>query len=275
MRLVYKHNHEHHFKIITYPDGQYNVELDMNYFNNVKEPIEIICSIRNFSELEIFLALIAALHKHDFIVRLIDFKYMFGMRSDRSFALGQPNYFRDVLAPILNNLRPRLSFYYPHSEIAMRALNYGSGFSHAKITYEPNCFVIGADQNSLWCDLLALTDTPHFLKKRTPEGIDIYLPSHAVKQIEELPDHMPLLIKDDLCDGGATFIAIAEYLQMHFPERKRYLFVAHGLFTKGVNHVLQHWDKVITTNSYQEFPQNPNDPLHIPKDKFEVIDVWK
>lgn len=71
---------------------------------------------------------------------------------------------------------------------------------------------------------------------------------------------------DDLCDGGATFIAIAEYLESHFSNRLRYLFVAHGLFTKGVDHVATHFDKVITTNSFQEFETHP---------RLEVIDVWK
>jgi hypothetical protein len=53
---------------------------------------------------------------------------------------------------------------------------------------------------------------------------------------------------------------------MHFPERKRYLFVAHGLFTKGIIHVAENWDKLITTNSYQENKSNGQ--------AIEVIDVW-
>lgn len=48
----------------------------------------------------------------------------------------------------------------------------------------------------------------------------------------ELPD-LPLLIVDDICDGGGTFIALAQVLR----ERTRkplYLYVTHGLFTKGL-----------------------------------------
>ena len=102
MKLIYKHNQEHHFKIIKYPDGQQNVELDMEYFNDPKSPIDIICSVRNFSELELLLSLCAALRKNDFYIASIQFNYLFGMRSDRAFHIGQPNYFRDVLAPIIN-----------------------------------------------------------------------------------------------------------------------------------------------------------------------------
>jgi ribose-phosphate pyrophosphokinase len=59
------------------------------------------------------------------------------------------------------------------------------------------------------------------------------------------------LIVDDICDGGFTFIGIAEEL------RKKnagdiYLFVTHGIFSKGFIQLLESFKKVYTTNSFGE-----------------------
>lgn len=54
----------------------------------------------------------------------------------------------------------------------------------------------------------------------------------------ELPD-LPLLIVDDICDGGGTFIALAEALRRSTAQ-PLFLYVTHGLFTKGLQ-PLQPW----------------------------------
>lgn len=43
----------------------------------------------------------------------------------------------------------------------------------------------------------------------------------------------PLLIVDDICDGGGTFIGLAEVLRKQ-TKQPLYLYTTHGLFTKGV-----------------------------------------
>lgn len=268
MNVVYKHGVGKHFEITTYPDGQQNVQLDLSYFNNPKEPITIQCSIRDFKELEVLCCLVAAFRKNDFHIQKIDFKYLFGMRSDRAFLPGQPNYFRDVLAPIINQLGvPRLSLLYPHSQVSLSSLN-NEQWEMKHCDYEHKCFCIGADKSArinVWFDWNEVTPTV-FHKMRLTDGIiHVELADKIYNELKKTDEFTPILIYDDLCDGGATFIAIADYLKENFPERKRFLFITHGLFTKGVSHVSAHYDKVITTNSYQEFADH---------DKLEVIDVW-
>jgi ribose-phosphate pyrophosphokinase len=38
---------------------------------------------------------------------------------------------------------------------------------------------------------------------------------------------------DDICDGGMTFIKIAEALTTQYNIKELSLYVSHGLFTKG------------------------------------------
>lgn len=70
---------------------------------------------------------------------------------------------------------------------------------------------------------------------------------------EPLPKaEKPYLIVDDICDGGGTFMGLAEATGLA-PEDV-HLYVSHGVFSKGSVRLGQHFGKVITTNSY--YPQS-------------------
>lgn len=59
-----------------------------------------------------------------------------------------------------------------------------------------------------------------------------------------------LLIVDDICDGGATFIAVAKYLRNVIERPHISLCVTHGIFSKGRDHLLNNGiDAIYTTNS--------------------------
>lgn len=56
-----------------------------------------------------------------------------------------------------------------------------------------------------------------------------------------------LLVLDDICDGGRTFIELAALTK---GAKKVELAVTHGLFTKGVEVVAKHFHHVYTTDSW-------------------------
>jgi ribose-phosphate pyrophosphokinase len=62
------------------------------------------------------------------------------------------------------------------------------------------------------------------------------------------------LIVDDICDGGATFLELAEQIRTVFPDnhQKLDLCVTHGIFSKGVHALMGEFNYVITTNSYSQ-----------------------
>ena len=59
------------------------------------------------------------------------------------------------------------------------------------------------------------------------------------------------VISDDICDGGFTFIKIAEQLKEKNVEQI-VLFVTHGIFSKGLDVFDGLIDQVITTNSFDQ-----------------------
>jgi ribose-phosphate pyrophosphokinase len=58
------------------------------------------------------------------------------------------------------------------------------------------------------------------------------------------------LVVDDICDGGGTFIGLADAICVQEPLVRLSLFVSHGLFTNGAIHYLrQRYERLITTDS--------------------------
>lgn len=66
------------------------------------------------------------------------------------------------------------------------------------------------------------------------------------------------IIIDDLCDGGGTFIGIADKLQMD--RSKLALYVSHGIFSKGLEGLSKYFGTILTTNSWTKFLDNYNNP---------------
>jgi ribose-phosphate pyrophosphokinase len=62
----------------------------------------------------------------------------------------------------------------------------------------------------------------------------------------------PVLVIDDLCDGGGTFIGIAQELRKAGITQPLYLYVSHGIFSKGLEVLFQHFDQIFTTNSFDQ-----------------------
>ena len=59
------------------------------------------------------------------------------------------------------------------------------------------------------------------------------------------PAGKPALVIDDICDGGATFIALSEQIVTNNTlDGPLYLYVSHGIFSKGVGRVAEHYDHV-------------------------------
>jgi len=64
------------------------------------------------------------------------------------------------------------------------------------------------------------------------------------------PGHKVLLL-DDLCDGGATFISVAKALREVEKDITIHLFTTHGIYSKGREHLLKNGiDHLYCTNSY-------------------------
>ena len=51
------------------------------------------------------------------------------------------------------------------------------------------------------------------------------------------------LIVDDICDGGRTFLEAAKILKEE-TTGKLFLYVTHGIFSKGIDELLEHYEHI-------------------------------
>ncbi len=101
-----------------------------------------------------------------------------------------------------------------------------------------------------------------FLKERTDDGL---VRTNYIEDISTVKGKN-VLINDDICDGGRTFINAAQILKKH-GAKNIYLYVSHGIFSNGLQTLKNNGiDHVYTTNSYCRLPSN---------DFLTVIDIFK
>jgi ribose-phosphate pyrophosphokinase len=68
--------------------------------------------------------------------------------------------------------------------------------------------------------------------------------------VQEIPADLkdkPLLVVDDICDGGGTFLGLGEKLKEQGARAD--LYVTHGLFTKGTGVLSKVYDNIYTTDT--------------------------
>ena len=74
--------------------------------------------------------------------------------------------------------------------------------------------------------------------------------------IDPIPRGRSFLIVDDICDGGGTFIPLASELGGR--DHKVELYITHGIFSKGTQILLDHFDTIYTTDSFYEGQSDRN-----------------
>jgi ribose-phosphate pyrophosphokinase len=72
----------------------------------------------------------------------------------------------------------------------------------------------------------------------------------GLKLLDEVPKSAYLLVLDDICDGGRTFIEVAQAITAVSEPLTLDLAVTHGLFTKGAGVVADFYDTIYTTDSF-------------------------
>ncbi len=73
------------------------------------------------------------------------------------------------------------------------------------------------------------------------EGFHIENPE--LLQDEDFKD-FPLVVMDDLCDAGGTFVGIANKIREVNPDRKLAIYVTHMVNPKGITTLSENYDEV-------------------------------
>ena len=70
--------------------------------------------------------------------------------------------------------------------------------------------------------------------------------------VPDIGDAEAILIVDDICDGGGTFKGLAAEIRKQKPGVALFLYVTHGIFSKGYLAMLDDFDHVYTTDTFEQ-----------------------
>jgi len=59
-----------------------------------------------------------------------------------------------------------------------------------------------------------------------------------------------MLILDDICDGGGTFIGAAKVIKEKYKNATLNLYTTHGIYSKGMEELYRYFGNIYTTDSY-------------------------
>ncbi len=242
------------FKSFTFPSGfEEHIKLP-KVLNN-----ELLITTRIKTSDDIMLLLMAtdAAKRSGVLEIQLFIPYFPYARQDRQMVKGEPLSLK-VFADLINSQGYSKVFIYDvHSETTLALVNNSIGINNhdfvSKILNEKsNYYIVSPDAGSYkkiftLCQHLKYTDEIIICNKIRDVS------NGEIKKITVSHDNLngkDCYIIDDICDGGGTFIFLANELKKRNCG-KIYLVVSHGIFSKGFD-ILHGIDHIYTTNSFND-----------------------
>jgi len=266
-------------KKTKFPDGQQSMTItDVSLvasagLNNYI--IEIESHLNSFADLELIICANKAIKEISNSVRVnLYVPYFLGARSDRKFSDGSINYIKEVIAPIINSQNfDRVIVLDPHSDVLEACINrfskisntdlvefalgeiYGTGFKS-----EYGKFALVSPDGGSLKKIYDLVDSLKYrnqivIASKHRDLTTGQIVSTEVHLTEEQKD-LDMIIVDDICDGGRTFIELSKSLRTAGATGRIYLIVTHGIFSAGMRVLNPHFAGIFSTNSIVDM----NDP---------------
>lgn len=247
------------YTISHFPDGE--VQITLEEFSR-KDDIEVLCRITSAEELFLLMQVNDILTRQG-VEWSLEIYYLMGMRMDRVMDFNRP-FTLSIIADIIKSFScDRVSVLEAHSNRTLSLLGCSEMGSAI-----PKELTIGCPEFSEKYTLVLPDEGAHkrlfkFLKRFNISAIvckkkrDVatgHLTGFEITNPEDvLKASKPLMIVDDLCDGGGTFCGIAAEIRKVRPDAKLNIFVIHMVNPKGVENLSKNFDHVWFTNSYNDW----------------------
>lgn len=238
------------YKVVKFPDGELHLELDSL---NRKEPVAVKCRITNSDELFLMMQLHDVLKRQCIEVDIIEIYYLMGMRCDRLFDMNRP-FTLSLVSDVINAFGARcVCLYEPHSDRALRLIKNSSRccmteFLVGKLRDRDKYFLVAPDKGA--SERYLGFDFSVICQKHRDEATG-NLTGFSARPLTNVSDRS-LLVVDDLCDGGGTFVGLAPKLRELAPKSLS-LLVTHAVQRAGIDRVAAYYDKVFITDTYKDW----------------------
>ena len=242
------------FESFTFSGGEPHIKINSNFDKSLC--ITVTHRIHSFNDLGLLCLAVDALQRMGGKLETLIIPYFPAARQDRVMVKGEPLSVK-VYANIVNSLNfDKVIVFDAHSEVTPAVLN--------NCEVIPNHVFIQKVIQEIGKDVLLISPDGGALKKiyKVSEflgGIEVIECSKnrdvktgkltGFKVYADDLRNKDCLIVDDICDGGGTFIGLAEELK-NKNAGKLYLAVSHGIFSKGFEN-LKCFEKIFTTDSFE------------------------
>lgn len=252
------------FESFIFSGGECHIKLLEDIPTEVSKVI-ITQRITQSSDVMLILLAKDALERKGVRVFELVIPYMPYARQDRQCAMGE-SFSLNVFSDIINSQNfEKVTIFDAHSDV-------GPALLHRSVNIDNSEYVKQAikhlGKSKASSDMVLISPDAGSNKKCNKLFSDLKMFNKLVKcdKIRDLDtgklsgfavfaddlEGAPCIMVDDICDGGGTFIGLAEELK-----RKNagplYLFVSHGIFSKGFKELTQVFDMIYTTNSFKDF----------------------
>lgn len=242
------------FESFVFSGGEPHIKINPAFDRS--SPIIITHRLNSFNDLGLLCVAVDALHRMDAILDTLIIPYFPAARQDRVMVKGEPLSVK-VYADIINSFNfKKVIVFDAHSEVTPAVIN--------NCEVIPNHLFIQKVLQSIKEDLLLISPDGGALKKiyKVSEflgGIEVVecsksrdVKTGALQSFKVYSNDLngkSCLIVDDICDGGGTFIGLANELK-NKNAGKLFLAVSHGIFSKGFEG-LNCFEKIFTTDSFR------------------------
>jgi ribose-phosphate pyrophosphokinase len=243
------------FERFIFSGGEPHIKIKPDF--NMNQTVTITHRLNSFNDLGLLLIAVDALRRMHVKDINLFIPYFPAARQDRVMIKGEPLTVK-VYADVLNALHlNKITVFDAHSEVTPALVNNCEAITNHRFIQNvlkkigQDCLLISPDGGALKkiykvSEYLGGLPVIECSKSRDVttgqlKGFKVYADDLQGKNC---------LIVDDICDGGGTFIGLAEELK-----KKNcgdiYLAVSHGIFSKGFDSFKPAFKKIFTTDSFQ------------------------
>ena len=263
LNLVDQEKSDIKYKVSKFPDGQQTIDL-INVLKSqlLTKTVEIRSRLNNFKDLELIICANQALKNLGASHISLYVPYFVGARSDRQFQEGGVNYLKQVICPIVNSQNfDRVTVLDPHSDVLEACLNNFRKINNFDLVDDALSWLIkDGEENKVALvspDAGALKKIYDVAKRfnitnvTTASKVRDIISGNILRTelpTMDLTDIEHIIIIDDICDGGRTFVELAKEIKKQ-TNKPIYLIVTHGIFSAGLEPLTEHIDGIFSTNS--------------------------
>ena len=257
LNLVHLEDSDIKYSISRFPDGE--IQISLGDFSH-KEQIQVKCRITNAEDLFILMQVLDILDRHE-VSYVLSIYYLMGMRMDRVIDFNRPFTLKIVLNSLKNCNADNIEILEPHSD-AYYDYRFGGKFTELYIENSPS--------NNVWNGFQMVLPDAGAKERYDFQYVGTALTCSKVRDLTtgkileikidnpEVISDKPLLILDDLCDGGGTFCGIAKaFNSLGISKERLNIAVTHMVNPKGIKNLSENFNHVWFTNSYEDWKNLP------------------